>query len=39
MKLILGIIFAPIVAGVAIKMAIDMSKPGRSGPGRKKWRS
>ena len=39
MKVILGIIFAPIVAVAAIKMAIDVSKPGRSGRGRRRWRS
>ena len=30
-KLILGIIFAPIVTGAAIKMALDMNKPRRGG--------
>ena len=38
MKVILGIIFAPLVTIAAIQMALDMNKPGRSGPGRKKWR-
>ena len=39
MKVILGIIFAPIVAGAAIRMALDMNRPGRSGRGRRRWRS
>lgn len=36
MQLILGIIFAPIVGMVAIKMALDMNRPGRGGRRRRR---
>ena len=38
MKVILGIIFGPIVAAAAVKMALDMNRPSRGG-GRRRWRS
>ena len=38
MTVILGIIFAPIVAIAAIKMALDMNRPSRGGRRkRKRW--
>ena len=37
-KLILGIIFAPIVGVAGIKMALDMNRPRRS-YGKRRWRS
>lgn len=40
MKLILGIIFAPIVAMAAIKMALEMNRPSKGGRKRKRrWSS
>lgn len=39
MKVILGIIFAPIVAIAGIKMALDMNRPSKGGRRRRrrKW--
>ena len=39
MKVILGIIFAPIVTIAAIQMALDMNRPRKGGRGRRRWRS
>lgn len=36
MKVILGIIFAPLVTIAAIQMALDMNRPGRGGRRRRR---